>query len=299
MLKRHVCVRQYTRVRGRRLRPAAARPGALRTARADLRPLRAAALVRPGSALAALPRLAHRGRARRPRPRRRDGDGRGRGRARPSDRLHGRRARPERARCSPSRARRVPAGTSSSSRGTPRRCRSRTRSFDGLTFTYLIRYVDDPGATLRELARVVRPGGTVAGLEFCVPPRPRRPRSGGSGSRVGLPLAGRLIAPGWHDVGEFLGPSISGFWRRYPLEALLRLWQEAGIEDVRVPPPQPRRRDRDLWGRCGMSTEARPARRSTRSPRASWRDYVTLLHPPYTLVAPELRRDRRGTRADW
>ena len=49
------------------------------------------------------------------------------------------------------------------------RSRSRTPSFDHLTFTYLLRYVDDPGATLRELARVVRPGGTVASLEFCVP----------------------------------------------------------------------------------------------------------------------------------
>jgi demethylmenaquinone methyltransferase/2-methoxy-6-polyprenyl-1,4-benzoquinol methylase len=44
-------------------------------------------------------------------------------------------------------------------------------SFDALTFTYLLRYVDDPGGTLRELARVVRPGGTIASLEFGVPPR--------------------------------------------------------------------------------------------------------------------------------
>src|SRR5919205_4652079 len=42
-------------------------------------------------------------------------------------------------------------------------------SFDGLTFTYLLRYVADPAATLRELARVVRARGTVAGLEFGVP----------------------------------------------------------------------------------------------------------------------------------
>ena len=45
-------------------------------------------------------------------------------------------------------------------------------SFDALTVTYLLRYVDDPGATLRELARVVRPGGVVASLEFGVPPSP-------------------------------------------------------------------------------------------------------------------------------
>ena len=53
-----------------------ARP--LRAARADLRPLRRAALVRPGPALAALPRLADRGRARGHRARRRDRHGRGR-----------------------------------------------------------------------------------------------------------------------------------------------------------------------------------------------------------------------------
>ncbi|HEY1674720.1 MAG TPA: class I SAM-dependent methyltransferase, partial [Streptosporangiaceae bacterium] len=41
-------------------------------------------------------------------------------------------------------------------------------SFDALTFTYLLRYVEDPQATLAELARVVKPGGTVASLEFCV-----------------------------------------------------------------------------------------------------------------------------------
>src|SRR3954468_18497538 len=36
--------------------------------------------------------------------------------------------------------------------------------FDALTFTYLLRYVDDPLATMCELARVVRPGGVVAML---------------------------------------------------------------------------------------------------------------------------------------
>ena len=41
--------------------------------------------------------------------------------------------------------------------------------FDHLTFTYLLRYVDDPAAVLHELVRVVRPGGTIAGLEFAVP----------------------------------------------------------------------------------------------------------------------------------
>jgi demethylmenaquinone methyltransferase / 2-methoxy-6-polyprenyl-1,4-benzoquinol methylase len=105
--------------------------------------------------------------------------------------------------------------------------------FDALTFTYLLRYVDDPGATLRELARVVRSGGTVAGLEFGVPPNPAARAAWRLYVRAGLPLAGRLISPGWADVGDFLGPSIEALWRRIPLPRLLDLWRDAGIEDVR------------------------------------------------------------------
>jgi demethylmenaquinone methyltransferase / 2-methoxy-6-polyprenyl-1,4-benzoquinol methylase len=104
-------------------------------------------------------------------------------------------------------------------------------SFDHLTFTYLLRYVDDPGSTLRELARVVRPGGTMAALEFCVPLRPWRPLWD-LYVGIGLPAAGRLISPGWHEVGTFLGPSIRGFYERVPLERQLELWREAGIDDV-------------------------------------------------------------------
>lgn len=106
-------------------------------------------------------------------------------------------------------------------------------SFDHLTFTYLLRYVDDPGATLAELARVVRPGGTIASLEFCVPRGFWRPLWD---IYVGvcLPIAGRAISRGWYDVGRFLGPSIRGFYERWPLESQLDLWRQAGIVDVRA-----------------------------------------------------------------
>ena len=106
------------------------------------------------------------------------------------------------------------------------------RSFDGLTFTYLLRYVDDPAATMHELARVVRPGGRVAMLEFSIPGNPLARLSWNVYVRVGLPVAGRLISPGWHEVGRFLGPSIRDFWARYPLERVLGLWRNAGIDDV-------------------------------------------------------------------
>ena len=45
-------------------------------------------------------------------------------------------------------------------------------SFDGLTGAYLLRYLDDHPAGLRELARVLRPGATAAQLDFGVPPGP-------------------------------------------------------------------------------------------------------------------------------
>ena len=106
-------------------------------------------------------------------------------------------------------------------------------SFDGLSFTYLLRYVDDPAATLRELARVVRSGGSLASLEFGVPGGLWR----GAWElyvRAALPLAGRAISSGWHEVGRFLGPSIRRFAAEHPLERQLALWREAGVEDVQA-----------------------------------------------------------------
>ena len=105
-------------------------------------------------------------------------------------------------------------------------------TFDALTFTYLLRYVDDPAATLHELVRVVRPGGTIAGLEFAVPRGVWRPLWE-LYARVGLPTAGRLLSPGWAEVGAFLGPSIRTFYERYPEQRLHELWWDAGVRPVR------------------------------------------------------------------
>jgi demethylmenaquinone methyltransferase / 2-methoxy-6-polyprenyl-1,4-benzoquinol methylase len=101
-------------------------------------------------------------------------------------------------------------------------------SFDGLTFTYLLRYVNDPLATLEELARVVRPEGTIAMLEFGLPRGPARP-AWELWVRFGLPAAGALTSPGWREVGSFLGPSIRGFHAAHDLSAL---WRQAGIGGV-------------------------------------------------------------------
>jgi demethylmenaquinone methyltransferase/2-methoxy-6-polyprenyl-1,4-benzoquinol methylase len=104
--------------------------------------------------------------------------------------------------------------------------------FDALTFTYLLRYVDDVPATLRELVRVVRRGGTVAMLEFGLPRGIWRPLWD-LHVRVGLPAAGAVVSPGWGEVGRFLGPSIRGFWERWPEPRLLDAWGEAGVTDLR------------------------------------------------------------------
>jgi demethylmenaquinone methyltransferase/2-methoxy-6-polyprenyl-1,4-benzoquinol methylase len=106
--------------------------------------------------------------------------------------------------------------------------------FDALTFTYLLRYVDDPAATLRELARVVRPGGRIASLEFGVPPRPALRALWTAYTRAGLPALGRAVSRDWYDVGRFLGPSISGFYRRYPVQRLSEMWAAAGIGSISV-----------------------------------------------------------------
>jgi demethylmenaquinone methyltransferase / 2-methoxy-6-polyprenyl-1,4-benzoquinol methylase len=106
------------------------------------------------------------------------------------------------------------------------------RDFDHLTFTYLLRYVEDPAATLRELARVVKPGGRVASLEFMLPPNRVARSLWRLYTRAAMPVLGRLISPDWQEVGRSLGPSITGLYERLPLERQLELWRDAGIGDV-------------------------------------------------------------------
>jgi demethylmenaquinone methyltransferase/2-methoxy-6-polyprenyl-1,4-benzoquinol methylase len=108
-------------------------------------------------------------------------------------------------------------------------------SFDALSFTYLLRYVADPQATLTELARVVKPGGAVASLEFLVPPSRFWQPWWWLYTRLLLPAAGWLTGGReWFEVGRFLGPNISGHYRRYPLAWHVDAWHNAGLVDVGV-----------------------------------------------------------------
>jgi demethylmenaquinone methyltransferase/2-methoxy-6-polyprenyl-1,4-benzoquinol methylase len=104
--------------------------------------------------------------------------------------------------------------------------------FDHVTFTYLLRYVEDPGATMAELARVVRPGGRIASLEFMLPPNRLARSLWMAYTRAAMPVLGRLISRDWFEVGRFLGPSISELYARLPLDRQLELWSAAGIEGI-------------------------------------------------------------------
>jgi ubiquinone/menaquinone biosynthesis methyltransferase len=188
-------------------------------------------------------------------------------------------------------------------------------TFDHLTFTYLLRYVDDPAASIRELARVVRPGGRIIALDFGVPPNPILKTMWRAYTSIGLPLIGRAISREWASVGAFLRGSIERFTTAHSQQAVERYWRDARLVDVRV--------DRMSFGaglvmtgvkaagttetaslRKAGAPETLSTRRSPEPPWAGdpsaargpsgapafyaltgggWRDYWTLLHPPYTL----------------
>jgi len=111
----------------------------------------------------------------------------------------------------------------------------RDGAFEALTFTYLLRYVAHPGATLAELARVVEAGGAVASLEFYVPPRRLWRWCWWLYTRLALPVLGGLAGGrAWYRVGRFLGPSITDHYRNHPLSRLVDAWNAAGMRDVRT-----------------------------------------------------------------
>ena len=167
-------------------------------------------------------------------------------------------------------------------------------SFDHLTFTYLMRYVDDPAATMRELSRVVRPGGRIVALDFGVPSNPLLRALWRVYTTIGLPVIGRAVSERWSSVGAFLRGSIERFDREHQPTDVERYWRDAGLIDVHVAAmsfgagvvmtgvkdgaPE----ERVSVAPCGKKPPVVPTAFYALAP-GSWRDYWTLLHPPYTL----------------
>ena len=107
-------------------------------------------------------------------------------------------------------------------------------AFDAVTFTYLLRYVEDPAGTVRELARVLRPGGSIAMLEFSVPSSPVTRAGWWAHTRLVMPGLGALVSPAWARTAAFLGPNVSSFVAAHPLAEWVRWFQEAGVRHVRT-----------------------------------------------------------------
>ena len=137
--------------------------------------------------------------------------------------------------------------------------------FDHLTFTYLLRYVENPAATLRELARVVTPGGRIASLEFGVPEREPWRALWRAYTRAGLPLLGRAISADWAAVGRFLARSIPDFYARYPRATLPALWRGGGDHRRRRAATELRRRRRHVAPARALTPPPPPTAGSARA----------------------------------
>jgi len=105
----------------------------------------------------------------------------------------------------------------------------RDRSLDLVTVAFGFRNLANYDAGLREMRRVLRPGGTAAILEFSKPPNPIFGALYGFYSRRILPLIGGALS-GSRDAYQYLPESV----RKFPSVGQLAAdMQRAGFADVR------------------------------------------------------------------
>ena len=101
-------------------------------------------------------------------------------------------------------------------------------AFESVTFGYLLRNVDDVSAVLKEVRRVLRPGGRVVCLDTTPPARNLLYPFVRFYLRFGIPLLGRMIASD-EAAYSYLTGSTMDF---YSASALAGLFTRAGFKDV-------------------------------------------------------------------
>jgi demethylmenaquinone methyltransferase/2-methoxy-6-polyprenyl-1,4-benzoquinol methylase len=102
-------------------------------------------------------------------------------------------------------------------------------TFDVITIGFGARNFENTEAGLREMARVLKPGGRVLILEFMRPASPLVRRGFALFFKGVLPLIGRLISQhGW--AYNYLPESVDAFYTRREFEMLLR---QTGFESGR------------------------------------------------------------------
>lgn len=107
----------------------------------------------------------------------------------------------------------------------------RDGTFDAVTVGFGIRNVEDLAAGIREMARVAKPGGRVAILEFTQPPNPLFRFVYYVYFLILLPILGNLVSGGKRNAYGYLPRSVLRFPGR---ERLRRICEEQGLRDVRV-----------------------------------------------------------------
>ena len=100
--------------------------------------------------------------------------------------------------------------------------------FQAVTFGYLLRNVDDSLAVLREVHRVLQPGGRVVCLDTTPPEKNLLYPLVRLYFRFGIPLLGRCIARD-EEAYSYLTGSTMDF---HSAEALAALFRQAGFTDV-------------------------------------------------------------------
>jgi demethylmenaquinone methyltransferase/2-methoxy-6-polyprenyl-1,4-benzoquinol methylase len=107
-----------------------------------------------------------------------------------------------------------------------------TASADAVTISFGIRNVQQPELACREMARVLRPGGRLAILEFGVPRIPGVSAAYLWYFRQVLPRIGRLIS-GHGGAYSYLPASVGTF---PPPAEFMTILRQAGFEEVRAVP---------------------------------------------------------------